>query len=482
MRSSDEIQLKRELPVGVKIALGLVLLGPPAGCGSLLLLVLTLFEPLSLLVTVPMLLALFQPGRSRVRRMIEYERGGFLPPAREVLRHEVNGIAVYDIEQPCSDGTSGARRRLAYMSAFALWAEVRIPDGATVPAELEPLAEELAAPLFYAGDGRWRARPDAPHARLQLADFAMCHGGTVDAVADRFVRSIRREQLNSPVRKRDVELSSKHLSFHPAVRRLASSMLALAKESERVVWAKMLGDAGVQQLADLVHDARSESVRHDAMRALVPRASTDAAHAAMWSWLARPTENYDVCLELGRKTVRDDDLEMLVGYGGGEDRPDGPRIVALRLAELVLRGAAPNEYAESVPFWRDVLVSGLRRASVSRLEATVDVLVLLGVRDVDEPITDLLSSPARAVRVAAANALARVGSITATPALRDRASRTSSRRYEEHLAIEEALAAIYDRDGTGEAGSLAIAEDQAGSLAVVEAFDGELTVVEENDA
>ena len=100
----------------------------------------------------------------------------------------------------------------------------------------------------------------------------------------------------------------------------------------------------------------------------------------------------------------------------------------------------------------------------------------------DEPITDLLGSSDRALRIAAANALARVGCITATPALRDRASRTPPRRYEEHFAIDEALAAIYDREGTGEAGSLAIAEEPAGSLALFEGPGGELSVVEGDEA
>ena len=143
-----------------------------------------------------------------MRRMIEYERGGVRPPARDLRAREINGVTVFEIAQPCADGADRAKRPLAYRSAYTLWFEVRIPDDATVPIELEPLAEALAVPLTYAGGGRWRARPDAPHARLQLADFAMCHGGTIDVVADRFVASIRREPADSAVRKRDVELAA----------------------------------------------------------------------------------------------------------------------------------------------------------------------------------------------------------------------------------------------------------------------------------
>ncbi len=458
MRSSSEIQLKREFPASLARILGCLVISPFVALGLLLLLGLTLNYPLSLLVTVPVLLGLFQPGRGTVRRMIEYERGGVRPPARDLRAHQINGVTVFEIAQPCSDGADAAKRPLAYRSAYTLWFEVRILDDATVPIELEPLAEALAVPLTYAGGGRWRARPDAPHARLQLADFAMCHGGTVDAMAERFVAAIRREPLYSAVRKRDVELASEHLSFHPAVRKLADSELALAEESERVIWAKMLGEDGIRHLAVLVEYAHSESVRHDAMLALGRWASTDAANAAMWSWLHQPTANRDAGFELGKKAVRDDDLKPLIELAEAERHPEEARIVALRLVEVVLVRVPPDEYADSVPMWRDLLVHSLRYASVRRLQAAVDVLDLLGVRDVDEPITDLLGSSDRALRIAAANALARVGCITATPALRDRASRTSPRRYEEHFAIDEALAAIYDRDGTGEAGSLAIAE------------------------
>ncbi len=116
------------------------------------------------------------------------------------------------------------------------------------------------------------------------------------------------------------------------------------------------------------------------------------------------------------------------------------------------------------------------------MQATVDVLDLLGVRDVAAPLTDMLASTDRARRIAAANALARIGGIAATPALRAVAASGQLRRYDERFAVDEALAAIYDREGTGEAGSLAIAEEAAGSLALFEGPGGELAVVEGDEA
>lgn len=186
---------------------------------------------------------------------------------------------------------------------------------------------------------------------------------------------------------------------------------------------------------------------------------------------------------LAAREDADDEVRLHAAIAVGEEEGDAT-LLALISREATEDSCAARAVAalgERLGFEaaQEALQQALNRGHDQTARACIETLENHGRSEAEGPLLAALRSAEPAVTLAAARALARIGTAAAVPPLRALASPRLHRELQ--AAIRQAIAEIQARLTSATPGQLSLLAGEAGALSLAEAQRGDLTLVEPSE-